>query len=160
MADDPLDALDYYTLIGVAPNASTDVIKTAFRAFALRYHPDRHVAAGTEAMERATAIYRRGSEALQVLTSPTERHAYDKGLAKGIVRFTDPKPIPSARPPSPAKPGTELTSPGAKAFYARALQASKAGDYPLALRMIEGALEQEPRHPLLLTARKRLLGQS
>jgi antitoxin component HigA of HigAB toxin-antitoxin module len=50
-----------------------------------------------------------------------------------------------------------MRSPSAKAFYARALEASRAGDYRTALRMVENALEQEPDHPTLINARNRIL---
>ena len=58
MAADQLDKLDYYTLLGVESDATTDEIKRAFRKFALRYHPDRHVESGPEAVARATTKLR------------------------------------------------------------------------------------------------------
>jgi hypothetical protein len=51
----------------------------------------------------------------------------------------------------------DIQSPTAKAYYKRALEASKARDYRTALRMVEAALQQEPAHPILVEARKRLL---
>lgn len=182
MAADQLNKLDYYTLLGVEMNATRDEIKRAFRQFALRYHPDRHVESGPEAVERATAIYRRGSEALETLTHLTQRVAYDAGLKKGELRLTsDARPDARAAEPSltsakasrtgagkkraatasylarkSAAPPREMRSPSAKAFYARALESSRAGDYRTALRMVEMALEHEPDHPVLVAARDRL----
>ncbi len=37
-----LEELDYYTLLGVERDADPSQIRKAFRAFARRYHPDRH----------------------------------------------------------------------------------------------------------------------
>ena len=192
MAADQLDKLDYYTLLGVESDATTDEIKRAFRKFALRYHPDRHVESGPDAVTRATTIYRRGSEALETLTHLTQRGAYDAGLTQGELRLTsdarvaspsrtgvkasrtstkrsvpagDAKKRPatasystrkSAAPPARTAP-REMRSPSAKAFYARALESSRAGDYRTALRMVDNALEQEPDHPTLIAARDRLL---
>jgi curved DNA-binding protein CbpA len=187
MANDPLDQLDYYSLLGVEPTASVDDIRVAFRKFALKFHPDRHAGGDPEKIARATRIYRRGSEALETLVDPTKRKAYDIVLAHGQLRLTDDaqtiartgntkssragarKSVSGAsRPPGARKsvaPGPrakaslqrDIQSPTAKAFYARALAASKAQDYKTALRMIESALQQEPGHPLLLEAKKRLL---
>jgi curved DNA-binding protein CbpA len=192
MDDDRLDQLDYYTLLGVDPKATVEEIRAAFRRFALRFHPDRHLAGGADRVARATAIYRRGSEALETLVDPTRRKAYDAVLAKGEVRLkTDPRSVsaqsartsrtgagrstlgasrPGARrrsapPPAPSRRSVpppsrasarELTQPVAKAFYARALEASRARDYRTALRLVESALQHEPGHPLLVEARRRL----
>ncbi|MFO0714432.1 MAG: DnaJ domain-containing protein [Sandaracinus sp.] len=187
MANDRLDELDYYALLGVEHDASVDEIRAAFRKFALKFHPDRHTDGGPEKVARATAIYRRGSEALETLVDPIKRKAYDVVLARGELRLTaDAQSVargassrkssragarrsaagasrPSRRSVVPGARSTrpparnEIQSPTAKAFYARALQASKAGDYRAALRMIESALAQEPGHPILLEAKKRLL---
>ena len=197
MAADQLDQLDYYTLLGVTQTAGVDEIRAAFRKFALKFHPDRHVGSEPEKIARATAIYRRGSEALETLVDPTRRRAYDIVLAKGELRLTvDAQTVTrgqtsggaktsrtgtkrpdssqskpgtkrrsmappggtrrSAAPAAPKPAAREMQSPTAKAFYARGLDASRAGDYKTALRMIESALQHEPGHPLLLDAQKRL----
>jgi curved DNA-binding protein CbpA len=169
-----LDQLDYYTLLGVEPDASEEELKRAFRKFALRYHPDRFAGAPLEKIARATEIYRRGSEAIEALSNPTLRRAYDAGLKKGETRLTDePKKSAakssragsrsnapprrtgkSARPPEQAA-GT-IRSPSARAFYAKALEAAKAGDHRTAWRAIKSAMEHEPGNPLLETALARV----
>jgi DnaJ-class molecular chaperone len=187
MSTDRLDQLDYYALLEVEQTASVDQIRAAFRKFALKFHPDRHVDGGPEKVARATRIYRRGSEALETLVDPMKRKAYDVVLARGELRLTaDAQTVArSASAKGSAKKSTsgakkssagsrpgrksmvpgaraktsaprDIQSPTAKAFYARALQSSKAGDYVAALRMIESALQQEPGHPVLLEAKKRL----
>lgn len=187
---DRLDQLDYYALLEVEQSASVDQIRAAFRKFALKFHPDRHVDGGDEKVARATRIYRRGSEALETLVDPMKRKAYDVVLARGELRLTADaqmvartaaakgsskssragakksatgasRPnrksmVPGARATAKASAPRDIQSPTAKAFYARALQASKAGDYKGALRMIESALQQEPGHPVLIEAKKRL----
>jgi curved DNA-binding protein CbpA len=89
MSDDRLDKLDYYTLLGVEPSADVASIRKAFRTFAVRYHPDRFAGVAPDNVERATAIYRRGSEALEVLTDPVGREAYDLALARGETRLLE-----------------------------------------------------------------------
>lgn len=84
-----LDALDYYTLLGVAEDATRADIRAAFRRFALRYHPDRFAGQSEALATRALTIYRRGAEAVDVLCDPQQRRAYDAVLQQGEKRLTD-----------------------------------------------------------------------
>lgn len=161
-SDERLDQLDYYTLLGVARDAGVDDVKRAFRAFARRYHPDRFAGAPADKVARATRIYRRGSEAVQTLTDLESRRAYDAALAKGELRLrSDAR---AARPPdrpaaaaTPARPATApaapaaptIRSPAARAYFAKAQEAARAGDLRTARRLVQSALEQEPDNPLL-----------
>ena len=62
-----LDQLDYYALLEVEDDATMREIKSAFRKFARKFHPDRFAGSNEAKIERAAQIYRRGSEAFQVL---------------------------------------------------------------------------------------------
>jgi curved DNA-binding protein len=65
--------LDYYGTLGVSPGANRYEIRMAFRALALRYHPDVHP-------DRASAVelFRGIIEAYEVLSNPTKRASYDE----------------------------------------------------------------------------------
>lgn len=63
---------DYYELLGVARDASAEVIKRAYRKLARKYHPD--VSKEPQAEERFKEI----GEAYEVLSDPEKRAAYDR----------------------------------------------------------------------------------
>ena len=63
---------DYYQILQVQPQASSEEIHRAYRALALRYHPDRNPTA--EASATMTAI----NEAYSVLADPSRRRSYDQ----------------------------------------------------------------------------------
>jgi|SRR5579863_534822 len=66
--------LDYYEILGVEREASTDQIKSAYRKLALKYHPDRNPENKHEAEER----FRQASEAYSVLSDAQKRQIYDR----------------------------------------------------------------------------------
>lgn len=63
---------DYYTLLGVQPNSSSDDITQAYHRLARQYHPDLHPD-DVEAGQRFKAI----NEAYQTLSAPERRAQYD-----------------------------------------------------------------------------------
>lgn len=68
---------DYYSVLGVEPNAGDAEIKSAYRKLARKYHPDVSKEAGAE--ERFKAI----NEAYEALRDPGKRRAYDQLRAGG-----------------------------------------------------------------------------
>jgi molecular chaperone DnaJ len=62
---------DYYTVLGVSPVATLAEIRRAYRAMALRYHPDVNPG-NTEALALFTEI----KEAYEVLASPEKKQQY------------------------------------------------------------------------------------
>lgn len=74
---------DYYEVLGVPREADAKAIKDAFRALALKYHPDRNKEQGAE--ERFKEI----AEAYAVLSDPKKRADYDAG---GFERLKGVRP--------------------------------------------------------------------
>jgi molecular chaperone DnaJ len=66
-------AEDFYTVLGVARNASEDDLKKAYRKLAMQYHPDKNHG-NAEAEKKFKSI----NEAYDVLKDPQKRAAYDR----------------------------------------------------------------------------------
>ncbi|HEX2677601.1 MAG TPA: DnaJ domain-containing protein [Polyangiales bacterium] len=144
-----LDELDYYALLGVAPDASVDAIKLAFRTFARKYHPDR-LAGEPEEQAKVVRIYRRGTEAYRVLTHFEQRRAYDQQLAQGKLRFDPEQAWQSIRPTAPPGQASDVRNSRARPFMAKAEQAMRAKDWKQARLNLQIALQHEPGNETIL----------
>jgi hypothetical protein len=84
------DPRGYYRILRVAPSASQEAIKQAYRAMAKALHPDLNRGQDT------TAAFQAVNEAYGVLSDPSQRAAYDQ------TGSATPSPMPSAA----RQPGT------------------------------------------------------
>lgn len=64
---------DYYSILGIQPNASADEIKKAYRKIAMKYHPDKN-SGNKEAEEK----FKAATEAYDVLSNKEKRSQYDQ----------------------------------------------------------------------------------
>lgn len=62
---------DYYAILGVSRNTTTEQIKEAYRRLVKKYHPDRHPSPEAEEMLKLI------NEAYHVLSDPVRRAEYD-----------------------------------------------------------------------------------
>jgi DnaJ-class molecular chaperone len=81
---------DYYGVLGVNGNASTEDIKRAFRRLALQYHPDRN----QENIREAEAKFKEINEAYEVLSDEEKRWRYDSlmrlsGYRSGMMALNE-----------------------------------------------------------------------
>lgn len=63
---------DYYTVLGLAKNATEDDIKKSYRKLAMKFHPDRNKEAGAE------ESFKEAKEAYEILGDPQKRAEYDQ----------------------------------------------------------------------------------
>src|SRR5215208_7603398 len=65
---------DYYSLLGIARNATPEDIKRAYFEAAQKFHPDKNTAAGE------TELFLGVQQAYEVLSNPKRRAQYDATL--------------------------------------------------------------------------------
>jgi curved DNA-binding protein CbpA len=86
-------ARDYYGVLGVNKDATTEDIKRAYRALAKKYHPDINKSTGSE------EAFKGISEAYQVLSDLVQRAEYDSMMEpKEEVREEATSPAPAPEP--------------------------------------------------------------
>eukprot|EP01016_Furgasonia_blochmanni_P045824 TRINITY_DN6515_c0_g3_i1.p2 TRINITY_DN6515_c0_g3~~TRINITY_DN6515_c0_g3_i1.p2 ORF type:complete len:169 (-),score=34.03 TRINITY_DN6515_c0_g3_i1:945-1451(-) len=65
---------DYYEILGLTREASSDEIKQAYRKLALKWHPDKN----HDNVHESTQIFQKISEAYAVLSNAEKKERYDK----------------------------------------------------------------------------------
>eukprot|EP00484_Ammonia_sp_Unknown_P026609 CAMPEP_0197034730 /NCGR_PEP_ID=MMETSP1384-20130603/12736_1 /TAXON_ID=29189 /ORGANISM="Ammonia sp." /LENGTH=294 /DNA_ID=CAMNT_0042464685 /DNA_START=164 /DNA_END=1045 /DNA_ORIENTATION=- len=66
---------DYYSILGVAEDATDQQIKKAYRKLAMKWHPDKN----PDNAEEATSKFKEIAQAYEVLSDPQQRRRYDRG---------------------------------------------------------------------------------
>ena len=70
---------DYYEVLGIVKNAEGDVIKSAYRKMAIKYHPDKNPDDPT-----AEDKFKEAAEAYEVLSNADKRARYDRHGHQGM----------------------------------------------------------------------------
>ena len=106
----------YYDILGVAPTASADEIKSAFRREIARYHPDKVQHLGQEFQEIAADKAAGLTQAYKTLSDESARVDYDAQLETGVVPPSPERPEPASQteePPARPEPTERPASEGA-----------------------------------------------
>lgn len=82
-------ATNYYTILGVAQNATTDQVRARFLELAKQLHPDRFPG---ESKAKAEEDFQRITEAFNVLSNPMRRREHDQDLATPVAEQSGPDP--------------------------------------------------------------------
>ncbi|XP_065900012.1 dnaJ homolog subfamily C member 11-like [Dysidea avara] len=73
---------EYYTLLNVSKDASSDEVKSAYRRLCILYHPDKYP--DKEKKQVAEKLFSKLKEAYEVLIDPRRRAIYDKRGKEGL----------------------------------------------------------------------------
>ena len=84
----------HYTLLQIAPDATPQQLRQAFRRLSKRYHPDTTELPQAQAQE----AFNRLQQAYLTLSDPVRRQAYDAALQRPTLPAT---PMPPASPVQP-----------------------------------------------------------
>jgi len=98
-------AFDPYTVLQVLPDADQEVVNAAFKALALKYHPDH------DATRRAAEKMAELNRAYTILRDPVRRAAHDRSrraTIAGISVAATSARASGAPPPSSANQGSVL----------------------------------------------------
>jgi DnaJ-class molecular chaperone len=155
--------IDHYGLLGVARDASEAEIRERFRAVAREAHPDR---APASKKAEAESKFQELTEAVNVLTNPERRKAYDFDLAaaagsgeteadavasnyvnQGIAAYKERKYTEAA---GNFQLATRRNPKDVKAQHYLGLASARAGDVRTAVKAIEAALVIEPHNGSML----------
>jgi curved DNA-binding protein CbpA len=86
--------MDYYELLGVAKDASPEVIKKEYYKLAMKHHPDKYKG---DAVEENENHFKALSEAYQILSDPSLRDHYDRHGKENKLQpesgFADPEKL-------------------------------------------------------------------
>ncbi|HTO53335.1 MAG TPA: DnaJ domain-containing protein [Myxococcota bacterium] len=140
-----IDRVDYYRLLKLEPNATSEALRDAYHDARRRFHPDAYIAQAEDVRNAVDVIARRITEGYLVLKDRTRRAAYDSALSSGQVRY-NPELEQEKRTEADAARGT---TPNGKRYFGLHLEAERAGDLVKAHAHLKTAVTFEPKNSAL-----------
>ena len=141
-----LDRMTYYELLGVAPLAGPNDVRSAYYRLAADLHPDRYFSLESrEVREQLETIYARVCEGYRVLIALDKKAQYDRALAQGKTRLLTTE----REQRGPQNPEDTLAHPEAKKFYRMGMICLGRKDWKGAVMNFNFARTFEPGAPLL-----------
>lgn len=138
-----LDRLSYYEFLEIPAQCDYVGVREAFFGRANRYHPDRFVLAPPSVRDAVYQVYKRMTEAYNVLSDPDLRVRYDAALRRGEARLPD---VERSRRRPPDERG--IANPLARLYLRTARAKLARGDRSGAWIDAQLAYSLEPAPPL------------
>lgn len=139
-----LETISYYDVLSVEATSDYLQVRDAFYARAQRFHPDRFVMMESDGIRKAVyTVYKRMTEAYNVLSDPELRRLYDQSLAGGEPR------LPAEQRSRRLEPDErQISNPFARIYLRSGRRKLEQGDLDGAWVDIELALSLEEASPL------------
>ena len=83
-----METKNYYEILGVNQDASTEEIKKSYKKLSLKFHPDRNVDKSEEEQKEAEEKFKEISVAYETLSDENKRKQYDLELKYGSSTFS------------------------------------------------------------------------
>ena len=83
--------MTFYAVLGIPPDADEEMIRTAYRSLARRYHPDVGKGSSTERFREVVTAY-------ETLSDPQRRRNYDLTLGSIYAPCVPMKPLAQREP--------------------------------------------------------------
>ncbi len=140
-----LDKLDYYQVLGVEQNVQPSQVKKTYYQFARKFHPDRfNKVSHKEFLRQVYAVFKRITEAYQVLHNPDQKRIYDEQLklkrSVETIRLKNPAAVPKV----PRAQSVHIRNANARKFFTLGEKALKEGNLKGAKMNFQLALQQAP----------------
>ena len=164
--------VDYYALLGVGREASESEIRERFRALARDAHPDR---AAFEEKAEAEAKFQELTQAVNVLTNPDRRQAYDREQAMApSARVSDDDVVQDylelggaayhagayAQAAGNFALAAQRDPRDVRAHHYLGLASARAGDLHAAVKALEAAIALDPHNVAVLKDAGRIFRQA
>jgi len=159
-----LEDMDYYRLLRLKPGAPVMEVERAFSDQSQTFHPDRFYGVRDPKFTRmVTAVFKKVSEAYQVLKDPELKRMYDKklGVVPGSDSASDVRSVNKAaleKERDRSELDDAVTDKRARKYYELALIARNNEDWNGVVMNIQFALNYEPENDNLKTELKRARG--
>ena len=159
-----LEDMDYYRLLRLKPGAPVMEVERAFSDQSQTFHPDRFYGVRDPKFTRmVTAVFKKVSEAYQVLKDPELKRMYDKklGVTPGAESASDVRSVNKAaleKERDRSELDDAVSDKRARKYYELALIARNNEDWNGVVMNIQFALNYEPENDNLKTELKRARG--
>ena len=142
-----LDMVDYFQIMGLERSVKSNEVKKRYYQLARRFHPDRFVnVTQKEFIARVYAVFKRMTEAYQVLSDTDKRRAYEYNLGQNRSKETlrMKKAAMESKRSGPRQDELQIRNTNARKFFSLGQKALAEGNLNGARMNFLLALQQSP----------------